>query len=58
MISITNLIGIGEITSEIDLQSRVLQLYLKQTDPNIPPAINIAPGLSKEEFIDIDAVQF
>ena len=35
------------------LADRVLQPYLKQIDPNILPVINIAPGLSKEEFVDI-----
>ena len=27
--------------------------YLKQTNPDVPPPIDIAPGLSKKEFIDI-----
>ena len=35
------------------LADKVLEPYLKQTDPNIPPVITIPPGLSKEEFLDI-----
>ena len=35
------------------LADRILKLYLKQTDPTIPTVINIAPRLSKEEFVDI-----
>ena len=35
------------------LADRVLEPYLKQTEPNIPPVITIPPGLSQKEFIDI-----
>ena len=35
------------------LADLVLQPYLKQTDPNIPPVITIPPGLSEKEFLDI-----
>ena len=35
------------------LADRVLEPYLKQTEPNIPPVITIPPGLSQKEFLDI-----
>ena len=35
------------------LADSVLELYLKQTDPDAAPVINIAPGMSKKEFVDL-----
>ena len=35
------------------LADEILKPYLKQMDPDVPLPINIAPGLSRKEFVDI-----
>ena len=35
------------------LADSILKPYLKQTDPDIPPIITIAPGLSEDEFVEL-----